>query len=67
LVKSATVSVAAVNRGWGLHPPHGEDQRETNEGLVAGGSREHHTELGDVIWVDPNSVETIGNVDLGEV
>jgi hypothetical protein len=54
-------------QGRGLHPYHGDDQRETNEGIVAWGSREHDSERGDNVWSDPNYVEPIRNVDLGEV
>jgi hypothetical protein len=51
----------------GLYPTHGQDQMEPNEGLFSWSAREHDPKLGDVFRIDPNSVESICNVDLGQV
>jgi hypothetical protein len=51
----------------GMHPTHGQDQREPNEGLLSWSAREHDPKLGDFIGIDPNLVESICNVDLGQV
>jgi hypothetical protein len=52
--------------GWWLHPAHGKDQGKTNE-LLAICAREHDPELGDIIGVDPYPIETVSNVDFGQM
>ena len=50
--------------GWRFFPAHWLYQGETNERLFSFLGGEENCELWDIFGVEPNSVESIGNVNL---
>jgi hypothetical protein len=52
---------------WGLHPPHGEGEGKANEGLFPSNSGEENTQMGDIAGQQPDAIETIRDVNLGDV
>jgi len=52
---------------WGLSPSHGQGQRECDQVWLAWHGRDGDGQSGDVIYLQPNTIEAIGNVNLKEL